>query len=167
MRKEENVFIAPNATVIGQVTLEASSSVWFGAVLRGDGDTIHIGKGTNIQDLAVVHVDPGVPVRIGEGVTVGHAAIIHGAEIDDYSLIGMRATVMNNARVGKYCIIGAHALVTEGMEIPDYSVVMGVPGKVVKTLPEEGRERLRRSAEHYIERGQQYLKGEFRNEAGD
>lgn len=164
MKKAENVFIAPNATVIGDVTLEESSSVWFGAVLRGDGDRIHIGKGTNIQDLAVVHVDPGVPVSIGEGVTVGHAAIIHGATIGDYSLIGMRATVMNNAKVGKYCIIGAHALVTENMEIPDYSVVMGVPGKVVKQLPEKATERLHRSAAHYIERGRQYLEGEYKNE---
>ncbi|MGB3183054.1 MAG: gamma carbonic anhydrase family protein [Cyclobacteriaceae bacterium] len=164
MKKAKNVFIAPNATVIGDVELEESSSVWFGAVLRGDGDRISIGKGTNIQDLAVVHVDPGVPVRIGEGVTVGHAAIVHGATIGDYSLIGMRATVMNNARVGKYCIIGAHALVTENMEIPDYSVVMGVPGKVVKQLPEKATERLHRSAEHYIARGQEYLKGTFKNE---
>ncbi|MFA0963239.1 gamma carbonic anhydrase family protein [Roseivirga sp. BDSF3-8] len=164
MKKADNVYIAPNATVIGDVKLEESSSVWFGAVLRGDSDSIHIGKGSNIQDLAVVHVDPGVPVHVGEGVTVGHAAIIHGATIGDFTLVGMRATVMNNAKVGKYCIIGAHALVTEGMEIPDYSVVMGTPGKVVKQLPEKTTERLHRSAEHYQERGREYLAGKYKNE---
>lgn len=164
MKKAKNVFIAPNATVVGNVTLEESSSVWFGAVLRGDGDHIQIGKGTNIQDLAVVHVDPGVPVAIGEGVTVGHAAIVHGATVGDHTLVGMRATLMNNVKVGKYCIIGAHALVTEGTEIPDYSVVMGAPGKVVKQVPEDRRDDLRKSAEGYMKRAQQYLEGEFKNE---
>lgn len=161
MEKGKDVFIAPNATVLGNVKLADKVSVWFGAVIRGDGDRIEIGEGTNIQDLSVVHVDPGVPVTIGKGVTVGHSAIIHGCHIDDNTLIGMRATVMNGAKIGKNCIIGAHALVTEGKVIPDNSLVIGSPGKVVKQLDEQAIKKIRENATHYVQNGQDFLKGKY------
>jgi carbonic anhydrase/acetyltransferase-like protein (isoleucine patch superfamily) len=163
MVKGREVFIAKNATVIGNVELGANSSVWFGAVIRGDGDKIKIGERTNVQDLSIIHVDPGVPVTIGNEVIIGHASIVHGASIGDNTLIGMRSTIMNHAKIGKYCVIGAHALVTEGMEIPDYSVVMGSPAKIVKTIREEDREKLRLNALHYVELAKKYLSGEFSN----
>lgn len=157
VRKERNVFTAPGATVIGDVHLGEGCSVWFGAVVRADTDTIKVGRGTNIQDNAVLHVDPGVPISIGEEVIVGHGAIIHGATVGNNTLIGMRATVLNNAKVGNWCIIGAHALVTEGMKIPDFSIVMGMPGKVVRTLSEEHKRRVKRNAEVYMELARKYM----------
>lgn len=164
MTKGKEVFIAPNATIIGKVTLGDESSVWFGAVLRGDGDAIHIGARSNIQDGCIVHVDPGVPVHIGEEVVVGHGAIIHGATVGGSSLIGMRATLLNGVKVGRGCIIGAHSLLTEGTEIPDFSVVMGVPGKVVKQLSPAEAEKIKANAASYVELGKRYLKGEFKAE---
>ena len=161
MKIGKDVFIAPNATVLGDVEIGDESSVWFGAVIRGDTDQIRIGKRTNIQDNSVVHVDAGVPVNIGDNVVVGHLAMIHGATISDCTLIGMRATVMNHAKIGKYCVIGAHALVTEGMEIPNFSLVMGVPAKVVKRVPEALQARILKGAAHYAEMGKRYLQGEF------
>jgi carbonic anhydrase/acetyltransferase-like protein (isoleucine patch superfamily) len=154
-------FIAYNTTVIGDVELGEDSSIWFGAVVRGDNDKISIGKGTNIQDLSVVHVDKGVPVHIGEYVTIGHRAIIHGCTIGDCSLIGMGAIVMNNARIGKFCIIGAGALITEGVIIPDFSLVLGMPGKVIRTIDVDKQAANRASAEHYILKAKQYGKGEI------
>jgi carbonic anhydrase/acetyltransferase-like protein (isoleucine patch superfamily) len=156
MKKGKDVFIANTATVIGDVELGDECSVWFGAVIRGDSDKIRIGNRTNIQDNCIVHVDEGVPVNIGKEVVVGHCAIIHGATIGDNSLIGMRATVMNHAKVGKFCVIGAHALVTEGMIIPDFSVVMGVPAKIVKQTSEEMKVKILSGAKHYVERGKEY-----------
>ncbi|WP_017731790.1 gamma carbonic anhydrase family protein [Nafulsella turpanensis] len=164
MKKGKEVFVAPNATLIGQVELGDESSVWFGAVLRGDGDKIVVGARSNIQDGAIVHVDPGVPVHIGEDVVVGHGAIVHGATVDDSSLIGMRATLLNRVKVGRGCIIGAHSLLTEGTEIPDYSLVMGTPGKVVKQLSPEQAEKIKENAARYVELGKRYLKGEFKAE---
>ena len=161
MEKGRDVFIAPTATVVGNVILGDECSIWFGAVIRGDSDQISIGARTNIQDNAVIHIDAGVPVDIGEEVIVGHSAIIHGATIASNTLIGMRATIMNHAKVGRFCIIGAHALVTEGMEIPDGSVVMGVPARVVKTVSEEMKSKILRGAKHYVEMGKRYLNGEF------
>ena len=161
--KEKDVFIAPNATVIGNVSLGSESSVWFNAVLRGDGDTITIGKRTNIQDGAIIHVDPGFPVTIGDEVIVGHAAIIHGATVGDNTLIGMRSTILNGAVIGKWCIIGAHALVTEGMQIPDYSLVLGSPAKIVKTLSDEQIQKIKRNAEVYVALAKRYMNGEFGN----
>jgi carbonic anhydrase/acetyltransferase-like protein (isoleucine patch superfamily) len=158
VRKEKDVFIAPNATVIGDVLLESQVSVWFNAVIRADTDHIHIGRGSNIQDGSVLHVDPGIPIHIGEEVIVGHGAIIHGATIGNNTLIGMRASVLNRAKVGSWCIIGAHALVTEGTVIPDYSVVMGAPGKVVKTLTEEQIQKVKRNAEVYMALAGRYLR---------
>ena len=156
VKKENNVFIAPNATVIGNVELKENSSVWFGAVLRGDNDKITIGERTNIQDNAIIHVDPGFSATIGNDVIIGHAAIVHGATIGNNTLIGMRATVLNGAVIGNFCIIGAHALVTEKMQVPDYSVVMGSPGKVVKQLTDKQIEAVKKNADVYVELAKKY-----------
>lgn len=155
--KEEHVFVAHNATVIGDVHLSKHSSVWFNAVIRADNDRVFIGENSNIQDGSIIHVDKGFPVHIGREVTVGHAAIIHGATVGDNTLIGIRSTLLNGVKVGNWCIIGAHALLTEGTVIPDYSVVMGSPGKVVKTLSEEQKTGLKRSAENYTKLSASYL----------
>jgi carbonic anhydrase/acetyltransferase-like protein (isoleucine patch superfamily) len=150
-------FIAPNAAVIGDVTLHDRSSVWFCCVLRGDAESIVIGAGSNIQDGAVVHADQGFPTHVGENVTVGHNAMIHGCTIGDGSLVGINAVVLNGAKVGKGCLIGANALVTEGMEIPDGSMVLGSPAKIRKTFSAEEQAALGRNAEHYIVNAQRYL----------
>ncbi|MCX6350926.1 MAG: gamma carbonic anhydrase family protein [Bacteroidetes bacterium] len=155
--KGKDVFIAPNATVIGNVQIGDNSSVWFGAILRGDNDLIKIGDRTNIQDGAIIHVDPNVPVSIGDEVIVGHAAIIHGATVGNNTLIGMRATLLNNSKIGNWCIIGAHALVTEGTIIPDFSVVMGSPAKVVKQLTEEQKIKVKKNAEVYVKLAKEYI----------
>ncbi len=156
--KGEDVFIAPNATVIGNVRLGDESSVWYGAVLRGDSDIIQIGSGTNIQDNAVIHCDPGAPTIIGNQCIIGHGAIIHGCELGDHVLVGMNAVVLNNAKIGKFVIIGANALVTANTIIPDYSLVLGSPAKVVKTLDEKQIEAIKENARVYIEKSKDYLK---------
>lgn len=143
-------WVAPNATVIGSVVLEDRASIWFGAVIRGDNDLITIGADSNIQEMSVLHTDPGLRLTIGRGVTVGHQATIHGCTIGDHSLIGIQSVVMNRAKIGRFCIIGAGALVTEGKEIPDYSVVMGSPGKVVKTLTPDDEPMLHALAANYV-----------------
>lgn len=153
----EDVFIAPGAQLIGDISLAAKSSVWFNAVLRADYSTIKVGQGTNIQDGCIIHVDPGKPCTIGENCVLGHAAIAHGCTVGNNSLIGMRATVMNNAVIGKNCIIGSHALVTEGKVIPDNSMVLGAPGKVVRTLTEQEVEGIRQNAIRYQELAAKYL----------
>ena len=153
-----SVFVAPNATVVGDVQLGEEASVWFGAVLRGDADAISVGARSNVQDLAVIHTDPGFPVRIGEEVIVGHGAVVHGACIGDNSLIGIRATLLNGVKIGKYCVIGAHALLTEGTEIPDFSVVLGAPGKVVKTVSEAQKEKLLKNAAAYVALAKRYMR---------
>jgi carbonic anhydrase/acetyltransferase-like protein (isoleucine patch superfamily) len=135
--KHDRVFIADTARVMGKVELHEDVSVWYGAVLRADLDRIIIGSRTNIQENVVMHVDHGCPVTIGEDNVIGHGAIIHGASIGNFNLIGMRATILNGAKIGNCCIIGAHALVTENMVVPDGSMVLGTPGKIVKTLPHE------------------------------
>lgn len=155
-------FIAHNATVIGDVTIGTDSSVWYSAVIRADVEKIIIGEKSNIQDGAILHADFGDPTIIGNGVTVGHRAIIHGAIIGDYSLIGMGATVLNKAKIGRYCIIGANALVKEGMEIPDFSMALGVPAKIVKMLPENIANMLEGSANHYVEMAKRHQSGEFK-----
>ncbi len=142
-------FIAPNASVIGQVVLEPWVSIWFGAVLRGDNEAIHIGEGSNIQDLCVLHTDPGFPLQVGRNCTIGHRAILHGCTVGDGALVGMGAMVLNGAKIGKGCLIGAGALVTEGKEIPDHALVMGSPGRVVRTLDEQALKRLEQSAQVY------------------
>ncbi|MEM9758227.1 MAG: gamma carbonic anhydrase family protein [Pseudomonadota bacterium] len=151
-------YIAPNAAVIGRVTMAPRSSVWFSCVLRGDTDPIEVGEGSNIQDGAVVHADPGFPTRIGRNVTVGHHAMLHGCQIGDGSLIGIAAVVLNGAVVGKGCLIGAHALVTEGMQIPDGSLVLGSPAKVRKSLSDEQQRGLVHNAEHYVGNAARYLR---------
>lgn len=161
MENTKSTFIAPTASVMGNVTLGESVSIWYGAVIRADVEKITIGDRSNIQDNAVLHADFGSPTVIGNDVTVGHGAIVHGAIIGDGSLIGMRATILNNAKIGKFCIIGAHALVTEGMDIPDFSMVLGTPGKVVKQLPDSYTAHLLESAAHYVEMGQRHASGEF------
>jgi carbonic anhydrase/acetyltransferase-like protein (isoleucine patch superfamily) len=145
-----SAWIAPSAQVMGNVELAANSSVWFNAIIRGDVDRIVIGEGANIQDGAILHTDPGYVLNVGKGVTVGHKALLHGCSIGEYSLIGINAVVLNGATIGKYCVIGANALVTENMQIPDGSLVLGSPGKVVKALNEAQQLKLKASAEHYV-----------------
>lgn len=149
-------YVAPNATVIGSVIIGDNVSIWFNAVLRGDNDVIDIGDETNIQDGAVVHVDPGKPVKIGRGVTVGHKAVIHGCTIGNNTLIGINAVILNNAQIGNNCIIGANALIPEGKVIPDGSLVVGAPGRVVRQLGEEQIAQLRKSSAGYVENGRRY-----------
>ncbi len=155
--KGTNVFIAPGAVVIGNVQLADNVSVWFNAVIRADTDSISIGKNTNVQDGCIIHEDPGAPVVIGENVVLGHAAIVHGATVGNNTLIGMRATLLNHVQVGSWCIIGAHSLLPEGTKIPDYSVVMGSPGKVVKTLTERQIEKVKTNAQAYVDLAKKYM----------
>jgi carbonic anhydrase/acetyltransferase-like protein (isoleucine patch superfamily) len=149
-------WVADNATVIGSVILENNSSVWFNTVVRGDNDLITIGEGSNVQDNSVLHTDEGVKLTVGRNVTIGHQVMLHGCTIGDGSLIGIKATVLNNARIGRHCLIGAHALITEGKEIPDRSLVVGAPGKVVRQLTDEEVQRLLWNAEHYVQNFQRY-----------
>lgn len=146
-----SVFIAPGAWVIGDVTIEEQASVWFGAVLRGDCERIYVGRRTNIQDLCVVHADPEYPCMLGQGVTVGHAAVVHGASVGDNVVIGMRAVVLNGAKVGAGSIVAAGAVVTEKMEIPPGWLVAGIPARLKRALTPEEIERLRHAADHYVE----------------
>lgn len=154
---EPDVFVAPSADIIGDVHIGAQSSIWFGAVLRGDSDQISIGDRTNIQDNVVLHVDPGSPVIIGDDVIIGHLALVHGANIGNNVLVGMNSTVLNDAVIGDYCLIGAHALVTAGTVIPPNSLVLGNPGKVVKTLSEKQIRAIEKNAEAYVKRAEAYL----------
>ncbi len=155
----EDVWIAPDANVIGKVVLEPGASVWFGCTLRGDNEVIHVGAGTNVQENVVCHTDMGYPLVIGAGCTIGHKVMLHGCTIGENTLIGMGATILNGAKIGKNCLIGAGALITEGKEIPDGSLVMGAPGKVVRQLDEAAIEKLRYSALHYQNNASRYAKG--------
>jgi carbonic anhydrase/acetyltransferase-like protein (isoleucine patch superfamily) len=155
----DSAWVADSAQVMGHVTLAEDSSVWFGAVLRGDTETITVGKGSNIQDGSVLHADYGFPLSLGERVTVGHQVMLHGCTIGDETLIGIGATVLNGAKIGRNCLVGARALITEGKEFPDGSMIFGSPAKVVRTLTPEQIEGLRRSAEHYMENAQRYRRG--------
>lgn len=146
----EDYFVADNATVVGLVALENNVSIWFNAVLRGDNALITVGENSNIQDGAILHNDPGMPLTIGKNVTVGHKVMLHGCTIGDNSLIGINSVILNGAKIGKNCLIGANSLIPEGKEIPDGSLVMGSPGKVVKTLSEEQQSQLLLSAEIYV-----------------
>lgn len=149
-------FIAETAVIIGDVVLEEGVSVWYGAVLRGDGDSIKIGKNSNVQDNTVVHVDPGNPVSVGENVTIGHQCIIHGCSIGDNCLIGMGAIVMNGAKVGDDCLVGAGALLTENKEFPEGSMIIGSPAKIRSEVSEDGKQLIRESAEHYVNESRVY-----------
>ena len=153
---DDNFWIAPNASVIGDVNLERDASIWFNAILRADNEPITIGEGSNVQDGAIIHTDPGYACNIGKKVTVGHMAMLHGCSIGDGSLIGIGSVVLNGAKIGKNCIIGSKALVTEGMEVPDGSMVLGIPGKIKKTLTEEEQSFVPLGAEHYIDNYKKY-----------
>ncbi|MBT8149749.1 MAG: gamma carbonic anhydrase family protein [Pseudomonadales bacterium] len=155
----EGHFVAPNASVIGNVTLHSHSSVWFGVVIRGDVERIEIGPRSNVQDGSVLHADPGHPLEIGADVTVGHKAVVHGCRIGDGSLIGINAVVLNGAKIGKHCLIGAGSLVTENSDIADGSVVMGCPGTIVKTLSGEQQQALALGAAHYVDNASQFTCG--------
>ncbi len=155
-RLADTAWVADSAQVMGNVELAADSSVWFGAVLRGDTEVIRVGRGSNIQENAVVHADIGFPVTIGENVTVGHQVMLHGCSIGDGSLIGIQAVVLNGAKIGKHCLVGAGALVTEGKEFPDGSMIIGSPAKVVRQLTPEQMAGLDRSAENYVENARRF-----------
>lgn len=155
----ESAWVAESASVIGNVIMDEGSSVWFGATVRGDNEPIKIGARSNIQDGSVCHSDMGSPLTIGDDVTVGHLAMIHGCTIGDGTLVGIGATILNNALIGKNCLIGAHALVTEGKVVPDNSVVMGSPGKVVKTLSPDQAARLKMGAQFYVANAKRFRNG--------
>ncbi len=157
----ETVFIAPTAVVVGEVTIGAESSVWFQSVLRGDAAPITIGRQTNIQDGCILHADPGFPCILGDRVTLGHGAIVHGATLEDDVMIGMRAVVMNGAKIGRGSIVAVGAVVLEGTEIPPHSVAMGVPAKVRRTATEEDANRIRHAAEHYVANARRYRETEL------
>ena len=154
----DEYWIAPNAVVVGDVTLKPGASVWFNVTIRGDNDPITIGRDSNIQDGSVLHSDPGEPLTIGDGVTVGHMAMLHSCEIGDNTLIGIGAVVLGRAKIGKNCLIGANALITEGKVIPDGSLVMGAPGKVVRELEPGQIEALKASARHYVANWKRYVR---------
>ena len=149
-------WIAPDAVVIGSVVLEPNASVWFGCIVRGDDDSITIGENSQVQDGCVLHVDPGFPVTIGKNVSVGHMAMLHGCTIGDGSLIGIKAVILNGAKVGRNCLIGANALVPEGKEIPDGSLVIGTPGKVVRSLSEDEIRNINSFADFYVREFRRY-----------
>ena len=159
VKKGKDVWIAPNAYVLGDVTLGDNVSIWYGATLRADFDKIDIGEYTNVQEGVIMHVDHGEPIKIGSHNTIGHGAVIHGCTIADYSLIGIKAVVLNGAKIGRGCVIGANALIKEHQEIPDFSLVVGSPGKVIRTLKEEEvLGLLGMSAQVYSEEALKYLK---------
>ena len=155
----DSAWVADSAQVIGSVELADDSSVWFGAILRGDTEPLRIGRGSNVQDGSIIHADAGFPVTVGEGVTIGHQVMLHGCSIGDGSLIGIQAVILNGARIGQHCLVGAGALVTEGKEFPDGSMIIGSPAKVVRQLTPEQIERLKGSAAHYVENARRFKAG--------
>jgi len=155
-RIAESAWIAPNATVIGDVRLGENSSIWWNATLRGDNDPIEIGVNTNIQDGSVLHTDEGVPLRIGANVTVGHLVMLHGCSVGDGSLIGIGSVILNRAVIGKGCIVGANTLIPEGKVFPDHVLIVGSPGKVVRELSADEVARLQASAAHYVANAERY-----------
>lgn len=152
-------FVADTAALVGRVRLRANASVWFGVVARGDNEWIDIGEGANVQDNSVLHTDPGFPLVIGTGCTIGHNVILHGCTIGDRSLIGMGAVIMNGAKIGRDCIVGAGAIITEGKEFPDRSLVVGAPAKLIRTLDDKMVDFLPVSMQRYIDNGRRYAKG--------
>ncbi len=155
----DSAWVAESGQVMGGVTMEANTSVWFGATVRGDTEHIVIGEGSNIQNGSVLHADHGMPLTVGKNVTVGHLVMLHGCTIGDESLIGIGAVVLNGAKIGKNCLVGAGSLVTEGKEFPDGSMIMGTPAKVVRQLTPEQIEGLRQSAQHYIANAHRFKSG--------
>ncbi|MBM4221254.1 MAG: gamma carbonic anhydrase family protein [Gammaproteobacteria bacterium] len=155
----DDVWVAPNAVVIGDVILAKEVSIWFGAVVRGDVERIIIGRGSNIQDNSVLHSDPGAPLTVGELVTVGHMVTLHGCTVGDGTLIGMGASVLNNARIGRNCLVGAQALITEGKEYPDGMLIVGSPARAIRPLTTQELERIAGNRQRYIERARRYREG--------
>jgi len=155
----DTAWVAENAAVIGNVVMAENSSVWFGATVRGDNEPIKIGAHSNVQDGAVCHSDPGSPLTIGEDVTIGHLAMVHGCTIGNGSLVGIGATILNGATIGENCLIGAHALITEGKNIPDNSVVMGAPGKVIKTLTDAQVTHMKLGSQVYVANSRRFRDG--------
>lgn len=149
-------WIAPDAVVIGSVVLENNASVWFGCIVRADNDTVTIGENSQLQDGCVLHVDPGYPITIGRNVSVGHMAMLHGCAIGDGSLVGIKSVILNGARIGRDCLIGANSLIAEGKEIPDGSLVMGSPGRVVRQLKPEEIARIHSASDHYVQKFRRY-----------
>ena len=158
-RVAASAWVAESAEVIGRVELADDASVWFGVVIRGDTETITVGKGSNIQDMSVLHADVGMPLTVGEGVTVGHKVMLHGCTIGDNSLIGIGAVVLNGAKIGKNCLVGAGSLVTEGKEFADGSLIVGSPARVVRPLSPAQIEGLHQSAQHYVKNASLYRTG--------
>lgn len=154
-----SAWVADSAEVMGDVFLGENATVWFGAVLRGDCETIRVGKNSNVQDLSVLHVDPGVPLTIGDNVTIGHQVMLHGCTIGDNTLIGIQAVVLNGAKIGRNCIVGAGSVVTEGKEFPDNSLIIGSPARVIRVLDDVSSANQRRIADHYVENGRRFAKG--------
>jgi carbonic anhydrase/acetyltransferase-like protein (isoleucine patch superfamily) len=152
-------WVADSAEVIGNVQLGENASIWFGAVLRGDNETMTIGRNSNVQDMSMLHSDPGSPLTIGENVTIGHQVMLHGCTIGDNSLIGIQAVVLNNAKIGRNSIVGAGSVVTEGKEFPDNSLIFGSPAKVMRTISDEDAARLRHGSDHYVQNAVRYAKG--------
>jgi carbonic anhydrase/acetyltransferase-like protein (isoleucine patch superfamily) len=158
-RLHETAWVADSAQVIGNVELSEGASVWFGAILRGDNETLHIGRNSNVQDGSMLHADPGFPLTLGENVTIGHHVMLHGCTVGAGSLIGIKAVVLNGARIGKNCLVGAGSLVTEGKEFPDGSMIMGAPAKVVRELTPEEIAGLSHAAKHYVDNAKRYQTG--------
>jgi carbonic anhydrase/acetyltransferase-like protein (isoleucine patch superfamily) len=158
VKSDPDSFVAPTATVVGSVNLRKGASIWFSAVVRGDVEDIVVGENSNVQDGAVLHADPGMPLTIGKGVTIGHNATVHGCEVGDFSLIGINAVVLNGAKIGARSLIGANSLVTEGMDIPEGSLVVGSPAKVKRALSEEEKKFVEASAEHYTNKARLFSK---------
>lgn len=154
-----NFWAAPDSILIGKVQLDENASVWWGAVLRGDNELIRVGEGSNVQDGSVLHTDMGFPLTIGKNCTIGHKTILHGCTIGDNSLIGMGATVLNGAIIGRNCLVGANALITEGKEIPDNALVVGSPGKVIRSLDDEAVKELTATAQSYVDNWKRYKTG--------
>ena len=152
----DEFFIAPSAAVIGRVVLGRDASVWFGAVLRGDGNDIRVGDRSNVQDNAVIHVDSDAPATVGHDVTIGHSAVVHGCTVGNFTLIGIGATILSHARIGDYCLVGAGALITERKEFEDGSVIIGAPARRIRALTDQERRMLEQSAEHYVANGRRY-----------
>ena len=158
-RVAASAYVADSAQVIGRVELAEDTSIWFGAILRGDNEWMKIGRGSNVQDGSVLHSDPGFPLTLGEDVTIGHMVMLHGCSVGDGSLVGIHAVVLNGARIGRNCLVGAGALVTEGKEFPDGSLIMGSPARVVRTLSPEQAVRMRHAATHYVGNSTRYRVG--------
>jgi carbonic anhydrase/acetyltransferase-like protein (isoleucine patch superfamily) len=159
LKLPDNYFIAKSAIVIGNVALGNDASIWFNVVIRGDSELIAIGDECNIQDGTVIHTDPGYPVTLGKGVTIGHKAMLHGCTIGDFSLVGINAVVLNGAHIGSHCIVGANSLVKENMEIPDGSLVVGSPAKIIRQVSSEQKKALELQAQHYVRNGRRFKEG--------